>query len=115
VLPASIPSRLFVMLVFAAVIVGFNFPGDIYLFEPNDFFYHPEWVPGKWVEDQVLLYHRHLDAIILIRLPSLLLCTFTIGGVVLWRRWFESAERRRSITAVLAPNPAPNPVASDGA
>jgi hypothetical protein len=89
VLPRSLPVRVLTLLVFAAVIIGFNYPGDFYLYERNDFFFHPEWVPGKWVEDQVLLYHNHLDAVIFVRLPSLLLCAFTIGGVVLWRRWGE--------------------------
>jgi hypothetical protein len=79
----------------------FNFPGDLYLFEPNDLFYHPEWVPGRWVEDRVLLYHRHLDAVILLRLPSLLLCAFTIGAVVLWRRHVEAPRERRQLLSAL--------------
>ena len=78
-------SALFLGLLTIALI-GLNFPGDLYLFEPNGFFYHPEWVPGKWVEDRVLLYHNHLDAVILLRLPSLLLLTATLAGLVLWQR-----------------------------
>jgi hypothetical protein len=70
----------------AVALIGLNFPGDLYLFEPNGFFYHPDWVPGKWVEDRVLLYHNHLDAVIFLRLPSLLLLTATLGGLILWQR-----------------------------
>jgi hypothetical protein len=69
-----------------AAYVTLNYPGDFYFFYPNDFFFHPEWVPGTWVEDKVGLYHEHLDAILLLRLPALLFTAGCLAALVLWRR-----------------------------
>jgi hypothetical protein len=66
--------------------IGLNYPGDFYLFGPNDFFFHPEWVPGVWVEDRVQLYHKHSDAVLYLRLPALLLLAGTMSVLTLWRR-----------------------------
>jgi hypothetical protein len=81
------PWRWLFVAVFALIYVGFNYPGDLYIFDRNSFFYHPEWVPGEWVEDHIAhLYHRHSDAILLIRLPMLFLMAGTLSALTLWRR-----------------------------
>ena len=66
--------------------VALNYPGDFYLFGRNDSFYHPEWVPGVWVEGRVQLYHKHSDAILYLRLPALLLVAGILSALTLWRR-----------------------------
>ncbi len=78
--------RWLLIAVFALIFVGLNYPGDLYIFDRNNFFYHPEWVPGEWVEDHIHLYHRHSDAILLIRLPMLFLMAGTLSALTLWRR-----------------------------
>ena len=74
------------LIAFALAFVALNYPGDFYLFGRNDFFYHPEWVPGVWVEDRVLLYHKHSDAVLYLRLPALFLFAGTLSLLTLWRR-----------------------------
>ncbi len=69
-----------------ALFLATNYPGDFYLFRGNDFFYHPEWVPGIWVEDRLHLHHNHLDAVIMLRLPALLLLAALLAGLVLLER-----------------------------
>jgi hypothetical protein len=78
----------------AVALIALNFPGESALFEPNDVFYHPEWVPGHWVEEQVRLYHNHLDAVLYLRLGGLLLTAGTLAAVTLLRRRDE--ERRET-------------------
>ena len=63
---------------FAVAFLALNYPGDRYLFSPNAVFYHPDWVPGVIAEDLVGLYGRHLDAVLLLRLPALLLVTVSL-------------------------------------
>jgi hypothetical protein len=70
--------------------VALNYPGDLYLFGPNDFFYHPEWVPGQWVEDRVWLYHGHFDAVLYVRLPALMFLVGLLGFIVVWQRWHRT-------------------------
>jgi alpha-1,2-mannosyltransferase len=86
VLPRPAWLRAAVIVAFAAAIVGLNLPGDFYLFEPNGVFYHPDWVPGLWLEERIWLYHGRLDLVPYIRLASLGLLTCTLIGLVLWRR-----------------------------
>jgi uncharacterized membrane protein len=92
VLPASLP-RLPVLAVFAIALLALNLPGDLYLFRPNDVFFHAEWVPGVWVEDRLRLYHRHEDAVLYLRLPALLLLTGSTALLVLVYRWREHRDR----------------------
>jgi hypothetical protein len=68
----------------AVAFVALNYPGDSYLFSPNAVFYHPSWVPGVMVEDVVRLYERHPDAVLLLRLPGLMLLTATLALLVRW-------------------------------
>ena len=85
-LPASAPRRTAALLAFAVVFVALNYPGDKYLFDPNGLFYHPEWVPGIWVEKQVGLYRTHLDAVVLLRLTALGMLAMLLGALVWLRR-----------------------------
>jgi hypothetical protein len=73
------------LLMLALIYVGLNYPGDLFIFDGNGFLYHPDWVTGVWVEDRVRLYHNHFDAILILRLGSLLLFTATLAAVVLYR------------------------------
>ena len=86
VLPGPNSVRALLMSGFVVAFVLLNYPGDTYLFGPNDWFYHPEWVPGMWVEDKLGLYHNHLDLVLLIRLPALLLTAALFAAIVLLRR-----------------------------
>jgi hypothetical protein len=98
-LPASTLLRALLLAAFALCFVGLNYPGDFWLFstdfaafDPEHALYHPDWVPGVWVEDKLHLYHNHLDAIVLLRVPSLLLVTSLLGGLVVWHRRREELE-----------------------
>jgi alpha-1,2-mannosyltransferase len=89
VLPAVSGVRwLFASLAILALVL-LNYPGDIYLFGDNGWFYHPEWVPGMWVEDRIGLYHTHLDLVLFVRLAALSLTAATFAGLVLWWRYQE--------------------------
>ena len=77
---------------FAVALLALNYPadcgssGDCYLFEANDLFYHPGWVPAVRVERMVGLYANHLDAVLYLRLAALLLLSGYMGALVLWSR-----------------------------
>lgn len=71
---------------FALLLLALNLPGDFYLFGPNHFFYRPDWVPGTWAEVRLRLYHNHLDAVILLRLPALLLLAGALACLVVLHR-----------------------------
>ncbi|HLF76069.1 MAG TPA: glycosyltransferase family 87 protein [Dehalococcoidia bacterium] len=85
VLPGR-PWRWAALVLLALVYVGLNYPGDFFIFDRNGFFYHPEWVTGVWVEERVRLYHNHLDAILILRLSSLLLLGCILGALIFWNR-----------------------------
>jgi hypothetical protein len=87
------PVRWLLLAGFVVAYVALNYPGDLYLFGPNDFFYHPEWVPGQWVEDRVWLYHGHFDAVLYLRLPALMFLVGLLGFIVLWQRWHRTGVR----------------------
>jgi uncharacterized membrane protein len=90
-LPLRPSGRWVILGVLAFVLLALNLPGDCassrdcYLFEPNSVFYHPKLVTGVWVEDIVGLYRRHVDAVLYLRLPALLLLAFVLGRLV----WLE--------------------------
>jgi len=70
---------------FGVAFVAMNYPGGRiareYLFDRNSFFYHPEWVPGVWVEEHVFaLYGGHLTLVPLLRLSALAL----LVGLLCW-------------------------------
>jgi hypothetical protein len=95
-LPPSMPQRALLLGAFAIAFLGLNYPGDFWLFhpdypmfEPGHTLYRPGLVPGVWVEERLRLYHSHLDAIVLLRAPSLLLLTGLLGGLTLWHRMRE--------------------------
>lgn len=71
VLPADPTLRRVLLSAFILAYLGLNYPGDLYLFDVNSFFYHPEWVPGVWAEDRLQLYHSHLTVVPIVRLASL--------------------------------------------
>ena len=81
VLPSG-PLRHVFLAAFALALVLLNYPGDMYLFVPNGVFFHPSLVPGVFVEDHVRLYHTHLDAVLFLRLPGLLLIAGTLALLV---------------------------------
>ena len=86
VLPWQATPRLLFLVAFAAAFVALNYPGDFYLFGDNGWFYHPEWVPGTWVEKRIWLYHSHIDAVVYLRLGALAFTAASFSGLVLWWR-----------------------------
>ncbi len=103
------------LIAFVVAFIAMNYPGDWYLFDKNDFFYHPEWVPGTIVEKHVLLYHTHLDAVVFLRLGALAFFASTLSLLVLWRRFgatqrVEARDRQIRGAVEIAP-----PSASTGA
>ena len=101
-LPAG-PWRWGVLVSFALLLVALNYPADCgssrdcYLYEPNGLFYHPGWVPAVRVERALGLYATHLDAVLFLRLPALLLLTAGLASLARWSRkqpQRESAELR---------------------
>jgi hypothetical protein len=103
------PLRWWALGALTVAFIGLNYPADFYFFEFNDFYFRPDLVPGRWVEDRIGLYHNHLDAVILLRLPSLLLLTATLGALVVWRRRQEHSEEP---VVTEAPPEEPEPASS---
>jgi alpha-1,2-mannosyltransferase len=102
VLPAASGLRWFFAGTAIVAFVLLNYPGDEYLFGDNGWFYHPEWVPGMWVEDRVRLYDTHLDLVLFLRLPALLLTGVVFSGLVLWWRAQEAGVAARTLASPAA-------------
>lgn len=93
-IPAAPLLRFGLLAALAFAFIGLNYPGDFWLFppdfamfDPGHALHHPDWVPGVWVEDKLRLYHNHLDAVLLLRLPALLLTAAALAAIaLLWRR-----------------------------
>jgi hypothetical protein len=85
------PSRLrwSILGAFAIVFIGLNYPGDYILFY-NDFVTDPNRLPGLFAEDFVRLYHNHLDAVLFVRLASLLATAGLLALLVMRHRFNES-------------------------
>lgn len=90
--------RIALLIAFAVAFVGLNYPGDKYLFEPNGFFYHPDWVTGVWAEKQIGLYRHHLDLITPLRLLAMALVAGLCSLLILQRR-AESATKDHLVEA----------------
>jgi hypothetical protein len=103
--------RLACIAALAVAFVMLNYPGDCgssrdcYLFEPNTIFYRPDWVPGVWVERQVGLYANHLDAVVLLRLPGLMLVAGILAALVLHWRFRSGGDDAEAADEAPAPNP----------
>jgi len=94
----------------ALAFVGLNYPADCgssvdcYLFAPDGLvLYEPDWVPSVWVERQVHLYTDHLDAVLYLRLPSLLLTGGALAVSLLARRRAASVGERDAVVRARAP------------
>jgi hypothetical protein len=82
VLPPWRVHRLALLAALGAAYLALNYPGDLYLFDVNSVFYHPEWVPGVWAEDRLWLYHGRLEVVPLLRLSALsFLCVVLMAGI----------------------------------
>ncbi len=93
VLPVSGVQRALFLVAMAAVYIGLNYPGDHYLFDVNQVFYHPDWVPGIFVEDIVNLYPPpvsatggHVSIVPLLRLTTLSILALALLMAVLEMR-----------------------------
>jgi hypothetical protein len=100
VLPGARSGRLLLAGALLIAYVGLNYPGDFYLFDVNSIFYHPEWVPGVWVQTRIHLYHLDFynPEVPKLRLAVLLflflsLCLGLLQGR---RRHTEAAEAMRA-------------------
>ncbi len=102
VLPGDARTRWLAVGVLAAVFVGLNYPGDLYLFDVNSLFYHPSWVPGVWVEDRLRLYHDHIRVIPWMRVGTLLVFAGTLGWLAYQSRAAALGARRPSETLAAA-------------
>jgi hypothetical protein len=71
--------------------LALNYPGDYYIFDVNYVFYHPEWVPGIWVEDRVNFHRDYLELVPILRFSALALFAATLAGIVLSERLQEAA------------------------
>jgi hypothetical protein len=83
VLPGGPLPRWLLIAALVVVFAGLNYPGGRvgreYFFDVNSLFYHPEWVPGAWVEEHVFaLYGAHLTLVPVWRLAALILLTTTL-------------------------------------
>jgi len=94
----------------AAAFIGLNYPADCgssfdcYLFAPEGLvLYEPDWVPSVWVERQVHLYTDHLDAVLYLRLPSLLLAGGALGVSLLALRRASAPGEREAVVRARAP------------
>ena len=110
VLPGPNALRAVLLIGFAVAFVLINYPGDIYLFGPNDWFFHPEWVPGIWAEEKLQIYHKHLEMVLYIRLPALLLTSALFSSVVLLHR--RVAKRAKPVPSEAPPSALPAPASS---
>ena len=82
---------------------------DLYLlapgFSPAQSLYHIDRVSGIWAEDKLQLYHNHLDAVLYLRLPALLLLKRK-PNLRLFSRAPEPTKSRRSKLCANSPDSA---------
>ncbi len=82
---------------FLIAYIALNYPGDIYLiaggFSPAESLFHPDRIPGLWVEDKVQFYHNHFDAVLYLRLPALMFLSGLLAALTIWTRRQPTAEQ----------------------
>lgn len=110
VLPGDRPARWAGLAVLATAYLLLNYPGDLYLFDVNSVFYHPEWVPGVWVEARVHLYHTIIDGkpafristwdeVPVLRLTALACLTLALAALVRESRLPGKAAQRQGLAS----------------
>jgi hypothetical protein len=86
------------LMLFAVAFLALNYPGE-FLFEPNGVFYHPDWVPGFWLERRLGLYADHREWVPRIRIAALALLVLLLAAPALAERRASGRRRPASLSA----------------